>query len=157
MVRNVSNHLKRAFIIPEIHNIRKNDNSTEETKKVLLVEDEKLIRTATGLIVREIGYEVDTSMNGPQAIAKFENYLDYGGYDVVIIDLMLQGEPEGHYIFKRMTELDPGVKGILSTSYSGTEVVRNYKNYGFSAVLKKPYSIDDLEAALEEVITGKKS
>lgn len=124
---------------------------------MLLVEDEKLIRTATGLIVREIGYEVDSCINGPQAVAKFEESLGYGGYDVVIMDLMLQGQPEGHKVFKRMTELDPGVKGILSTGYSGMEVVRNYKNYGFSAVLKKPYSMDDLEAALREVITGKKS
>lgn len=123
----------------------------------MLVEDEKLIRTATDLIVREIGYEVDSCMNGPQAIAKFEESLDYGGYDVVIMDLMQQGEPEGHNIFKRMMELDPGVKGILSTGYSGTEVVRNYKNYGFSAVLKKPYSMDDLETALHEVIAGKKN
>jgi len=57
----------------------------------------------------------------------------------------------GEEIIKRLKEIDLEVKAIVSRGYSDSSVRANYKKYGFSAVVRKPYKIQELKAVLESV------
>lgn len=108
------------------------------------------------MMIDELGYDVDACRSGSDAVKKFETELTTDPYKLVIVDLMLDGEPEGHKIFIRLKELDPDVKGIMSTGYTGLEVVERYEEYGFDALLRKPYSLDDLTETLGKVLGQEK-
>ena len=53
--------------------------------------------------------------------------------------------------------MDPGAKVIVSSGYSNDQVMADYKSYGFSGVVLKPYRIEELGVALKNVIDMKKT
>jgi CheY-like chemotaxis protein len=55
---------------------------------------------------------------------------------------------------RRLREIDPAVKAIVSSGYSDDAVSADYRNQGFQAFLKKPYDIDALLAALNSVFAA---
>jgi len=55
----------------------------------------------------------------------------------------------------RLSELDPGVRAIVCSGYSNDPVMANYRDYGFSGVLPKPFSLQDLDTQLRNVIGGR--
>lgn len=55
---------------------------------------------------------------------------------------------------KRLLEIDPEVKAIVSSGYSNDEAISNYESHGFSAVLPKPYAPDLLAEVVKDTIKG---
>jgi len=53
---------------------------------------------------------------------------------------------------KKLLEIDPNVKAIVSSGYSSDPVMSNYKDYGFCGVLSKPYSHNKIAEVLSEVL-----
>jgi two-component system cell cycle sensor histidine kinase/response regulator CckA len=56
---------------------------------------------------------------------------------------------------KNLLEIDPDVKAIVSSGYSNDPVVANFKKYGFSGVILKPYKLADLKKVLHGVMKKK--
>ena len=55
---------------------------------------------------------------------------------------------------KKLIEIDPNVKAIVSSGYSTDPIMANFKQYGFSGVVTKPYKVKDLGEILNKAITG---
>ena len=53
---------------------------------------------------------------------------------------------------KRLIELDPKVKAIVSSGFSNDPIMAEFKDYGFRGVVKKPYQLEQLSRVLEEVL-----
>jgi CheY-like chemotaxis protein len=53
-------------------------------------------------------------------------------------------------------ELDPNINAIVSSGYATDPIMSNYKKYGFSAVVTKPYSVEELEKILHNLLGKKK-
>ena len=51
-----------------------------------------------------------------------------------------------------LIKLNPEVKGIVSSGYSEDPVLSNFKEYGFCAILQKPYDVIDLDETIKRVI-----
>jgi DNA-binding NarL/FixJ family response regulator len=60
----------------------------------------------------------------------------------------------GMEAIKRLLDIDPGVKAIVSSGYSNDPVMADFKKYGFRAVLAKPYQVVDLNEKLHSVLAG---
>ena len=60
----------------------------------------------------------------------------------------------GKEAVKRLREIDPGVKAIVSSGYSNDAAAAEYRAAGFVATVGKPYRMDDLARVLREVIEG---
>ena len=73
---------------------------------------------------------------------------------MVILDLTIPGGMGGKETIERLLELDPDVKAIVSSGYSNDPVVANYRDYGFTTVVSKPYMMDELREALQSVMTA---
>jgi len=124
------------------------------TGRILLMDDEDIIRAATSDILRHIGYEVECVADGVEALEAYRQALQDGKtFDAVIIDLTIPGGMGGKETIKRLIEMDPGVRAIVSSGYSGDALMSDYKSYGFMGVLAKPYRRKDIEDMLREVIS----
>jgi DNA-binding NarL/FixJ family response regulator len=58
----------------------------------------------------------------------------------------------GEEAIRHLLEIDPQVKGIVSSGYSDSPVMQDYKQYGFSAAAGKPYSLLELSQTLDRVL-----
>ncbi|HVN95362.1 MAG TPA: PAS domain S-box protein [Syntrophorhabdaceae bacterium] len=121
--------------------------------KILVMDDDKLVRGVAEELIRTLGHEVDCAKDGIDAIQKFVLARDSGKpFDVVILDLTVKSGMGGEQTIKELREIDPSVKAIVSSGYSNSRAVVDYHSYGFAAFLNKPYSIDSLKNNLNALL-----
>ena len=73
-------------------------------------------------------------------------------FAVVVMDLTVPGGMGGLPALAKLKELDPQVKAIVSSGYSSDPVLANYREHGFSAVISKPYDIQEFSRILREIL-----
>jgi PAS domain S-box-containing protein len=117
--------------------------------KVLVMDDEELIRKMLRNILELAGYETELTGNGAEALEKYAQALKSGEpFSAVIMDLTIPGGMGGKEAIKKLLEIDPGARVIVSSGYATDPIMSEYKKYGFSAVITKPYSVKQLEETL---------
>ncbi len=118
--------------------------------RVLLMDDEELIRDVAGELIGELGHRVEFALNGREAIDRYREAKRSGDpFDVVILDLTIRGGMGGAETMQTLLEIDPGVKAVVSSGYSEDAVIASYAEQGFIAFLKKPYTAEELEEMFE--------
>ena len=121
--------------------------------KILVMDDEAMIRKLAGNILGKLGFDVEFAVNGEEAIAAYQAALDaHQRFDAVILDLTVKGGLGGKDTIKRLCELDPGVKAIVSSGYSNDPGVTHYTEYGFAGVVAKPYRIHEIREQLNAIL-----
>lgn len=125
----------------------------ESGGRILLMDDEEMIREVAEAMLIQLGYSVDTVTDGELAIEKYRGALEKGQpYDAVIFDLTIPGGMGGKKATERLTQIDPQLKAIASSGYSGGRVLAESKQYGFCAVLQKPYHLKEMASVLHKVL-----
>jgi len=121
--------------------------------KVLIMDDEKIVRRAVGGMLERLGYSVEITENGEEAIDKYKEVMNSGErFDAVILDLTVPGGLGGKETIEKLLKIDPDVKAIVSSGYSTDPVMANYKKYGFSAVVAKPFDLKELNEVIGKVL-----
>ena len=121
---------------------------------VLIMDDEKVIRDTVGSMLKRLGYDVSYSTDGEEAIDRYSSALNSDEkYDAVILDLTVPGGMGGKQAISKLIELDPDIKAIVSSGYSNNPVMSDYKNYGFSGILSKPYTLSQLSKVLDQIVS----
>ncbi|MDA3864446.1 MAG: ATP-binding protein [Deltaproteobacteria bacterium] len=121
--------------------------------RILLLDDEEIIYETTGELLKGFGCTVDFAPNGEEAIQKyFKAYQRRQHYDIVVMDLTIQGGMGGQEAIKKILEFDPEAKAIISSGYTMNAVMADYQNYGFSGVIVKPYKIEKLVGLITKVL-----
>jgi len=129
------------------------ETSGENRGKILVMDDEELIREISREILNHLGYEVDVCEDGKSALDMYQQAMTSGNpYSVVILDLTIPGGMGGREAMKALLEIDPEVTGIVSSGYNTDPILARFREYGFSALVTKPYSVDQLSAALASVL-----
>jgi two-component system cell cycle sensor histidine kinase/response regulator CckA len=117
------------------------------------MDDEEMIINMAGRILARLGYESGFARNGSEAVALYEEALKTEQpFDAVVLDLTVRGGMGGEEAMRHLLEIDPQAKVIVSSGYSDSPVMQNYKQYGFSAATGKPYSLIELSQALDRVL-----
>ena len=97
------------------------------------------------------------TQNGVEATEKYTEAKKSGKpFDAVILDLTVPSGMGGIETIKELLEIDPAVKAIVSSGHANEPIVAEYKKYGFSAVITKPYNIDDMEKTLYSLLGEKR-
>ncbi len=123
--------------------------------RVLVMDDDERIRDLLKSMIEAIGYEVETTANGNEAVNRYRDAMSAGKrFDVAIMDLTIPGGMGGKEAVKLIKELDPKARAIVSSGYSNDPIMANHEENGFQGVLSKPYKIQDLARALESTING---
>ena len=121
--------------------------------RVLVMDDDGDIRTLARGILQELGFTVECAGHGAQAIELYLRAKELGApFCAVILDLTIPGGIGGKETIARLLEIDPGVKGIVSSGYSNDKILADYRDYGFRAVLNKPYRAQEMSAVLRELV-----
>jgi two-component system, cell cycle sensor histidine kinase and response regulator CckA len=68
------------------------------------------------------------------------------------MDLTVPGGMGGQQAIKRLVALDPKIVAIVYSGYSNDPVLANFRDYGFSGCLAKPFRVNDLRKVLEEAL-----
>ena len=125
--------------------------------KVLVMDDEEVIREMLDKMLPLAGYEVILTKDGAEAIEQYTKAREAGKpFDAVIMDLTIPGGMGGKKAIEKLLDIDPGVKVIVSSGYATDPIMSDYKKYGFSAVVTKPYSVGELEKTLHKLLSKKK-
>ncbi|MBD3422528.1 MAG: PAS domain S-box protein [Chitinivibrionales bacterium] len=126
--------------------------------KILLMDDDDIVRTVGSEILKDFGYEVVTTQHGAEAIDEYKQAMAAGEpYDVVILDLTIPGAIGGKEACTKLREIDPEVLAVVSSGYSDDPVMSHPEQFGFNGVATKPYQIDDLGLLVQRLIARKRS
>ncbi len=129
------------------------NKKTDASAKILVMDDEEMIREVVGEMLKIIGYEADFAKDGEEAIAKYSNELNKGkGYDAVLLDLTIPGGMGGKEAVAKLLEIDPNAKCVIVSGYSTDVIINEYRKYGFKNVILKPFRMDELKSVLKEVL-----
>ena len=128
-------------------------NQLPTIKKVLLMDDEEMIRHVAGLMLSRLGHDAEFAKDGVEAIELYKKAKESGKpFDAVILDLTNEFGMGGKETIVKLLEVDPDVKAIISSGYSIDPVITNFRQYGFSGSLAKPYTGKELSHILDEVL-----
>jgi len=112
---------------------------------VLIVEDEDQVRVLAESYLREQGHQTVSAATAEEALAVFEVV---ARIDVLFTDVNLRGEIHaGLEVAKRVRERQPDLAVLYSTGQAVTDGMRAMMVEN-SAVLEKPYTVDQLQTAL---------
>ncbi len=121
--------------------------------RVLVLDDEQVICALVTCALAPLGYEVAEANDAASAIRMYSEAMEQGRrFDVVISDLTIPGGMGGREAVKRLREIDPQVKAIVSSGYATDPVMSAYRDYGFCAMIAKPYEIEALGAVVADVL-----
>ncbi|MGD8301632.1 MAG: ATP-binding protein, partial [Desulfobacterales bacterium] len=121
--------------------------------RILVMDDEAMIRKLAGELLTYLGYTVDFASNGTEAVKRFKKALDSKApFDAVILDLTVKGGMGGKKAIQELAKIDPHVVGIVSSGYSNDPVMAEYERHGFKGVVTKPYTMGELGEKLNQVL-----
>jgi PAS domain S-box-containing protein len=124
--------------------------------RVLVMDDEASLRKMTGRMLENLGYKPEFAKDGAEAIESYKKAIEAEKpYDAVILDLTIPGGMGGKDAVKKLLEISPEVKAIVSSGYSDDRVLSNFQEYGFKGVMPKPFESLSLSKVLHEVLQGK--
>lgn len=125
------------------------------TGRILVMDDDLMIRNIAGRLLRFIGYEVVTVTSGDETIREYKEAMQKNKkFDVVILDLTVAGGMGGRDTIRALKEIDPHVKAVVSSGYSDDPIMTDYQKYGFTDLIAKPYKIYELGEVVFRVMSN---
>jgi CheY-like chemotaxis protein len=117
--------------------------------KVLVMDDEELVRRVMKTLLEALGHETIMAEDGPQAIKLYRESQSHAHpVDLVIMDLTIPGGMGGKEIATQLLQLDPQAKLIVYSGDSNNPIMTNFKDHGFKAAVTKPFILDTLELVI---------
>ena len=125
------------------------------TGRVLVMDDQELVRTATSRMLKKLGYTPVAACDGAEAIRAYREGLDSGQrFAAVLLDLTAPGGAGGKAAIKELLEIDPTVVALISSGFAQDPVMTSFAQFGFKGALPKPYDLAELDEALHAVLHG---
>jgi len=126
--------------------------------KILIMDDEEMIRGVLSQMLRRLGYEVESSKDGTEAIESYRKAMKSDNpFDAVMLDLTVRGGMGGKDAIQKLIEIDPDVNGIVNSGHSEDPVMTDFEKYAFCSAIAKPFSMPELSVILDKVITDGES
>ena len=142
-----------ASVKQAIGTVKRNSVIHSGKGTILVMDDEPIILTVTEKLLSHLGYSVLTARHGQEAIDCYKENLERNVcVDLVILDLTIPAGMGGKETVVRLKEIDPEVKAIVSSGYSHDPIMANYADYGFKAVITKPYNIQELSSLIQSLL-----
>jgi len=135
---------------PDEEPSRKPEVKTFTKKRILVMDNDDLVRESLQELLESFGYEVETAPDGEIAYKLVEESIKEGRpYDFVLLDLIVPGKWTGLDTYQEIKKIYPQVKAIALSGYFTEPVLRDYKKYNFYGALTKPFTIQDLLNLIE--------
>lgn len=120
--------------------------------RILFMDDDALLRRGARRLLHQNGCDVECARDGAQAIQLYAQALATGRpFDAVILDINVAAGMGGAECVGKLRELDPAVKAIACTGYSEDAFLAECRRLGFRAILRKPFSFEELAHAIRSL------
>ena len=125
------------------------------TGSILIMDDEETIRIALVSLLEVLGYTAVASADGTEALEKYKAAKATGkGFDLVILDITVPGGQGGIETVQKILNINPSARVIVTSGYATDPVMANFKDYGFAAILPKPFNPEKLQTVLGSVLSA---
>ena len=124
----------------------------QEMVRVLVVDDEKVIRNLLQLSLQRMGYQVVVASDGAEALTLFVEY----EFDLILLDILMPGM-DGFEICSEMRKLS-GVPIVMLTALNRPEDIVMGLELGADTYITKPFTFKEVEARIRAILrraTGK--
>lgn len=111
---------------------------------ILVVDDERQIRTALSRPLRKLGYTVRQAADGIEAI---ENIAEHGAPSLLVLDLAMP-RMDGRQVLARVRQNHPHLPVLICTASDARDLEGKHR----VAVLEKPWSLDQFMGKLQELL-----
>jgi CheY-like chemotaxis protein len=116
---------------------------------ILLADDEASVRAVTARMLERLGFDVVTANDGREAVEVYR--ASTGNIDLVILDLTMPNV-DGIEAFAQLRAFDPGVRVVLASGYSQSDVNARVADSRLEGTLQKPYSLAKLSDLLSTLM-----
>lgn len=134
-----------AAVEPALASPRGSSAAEAKATRVLLVDDDEMVRGTLVAGIRRLGCDVVPVASGSEALDAVRT--SASRFDLVITDQMMPGMT-GTELGQKLAGERPGLRMILMTGYASALNEPNVKAMGFSAMLMKPVTLEQLERAI---------
>lgn len=123
--------------------------------RIMIMDDEEMIRSLVERALSHVGYEVVHAEDGEHAVRLYKEAKEKGvPIDLIIMDLTIPGGMGGKAAVKKIHDIDPNAKVVVSSGYFNDPVMADFCEYGFLAAIVKPFQIRELIIAVEEAVSS---
>jgi len=130
------------------------NNTPRGPYKILVVEDEDLMRSIIAQLLRAEGYEVHEA-HSPEVALDLFNSERVDQIDVAVLDLNLSSNVSGLDLLNRLRAIDPELMGIIVTAYASVESAVEALHSGAYDYITKPFANDHLKAVVRNALKEK--
>ncbi|OGL44100.1 MAG: hypothetical protein A2W05_05445 [Candidatus Schekmanbacteria bacterium RBG_16_38_10] len=120
---------------------------TAKTAKILIAEDEELLRSVLVNLLQRYGHEVITAIDGVDAIKKIKK----DNFDIIITDIIMPGA-DGIEVLRTSKQIDPDCDVIMITAFASVEGAIECMKLGAYDYITKPFNLDHIEIVLAKTI-----
>lgn len=113
--------------------------------RVLVVDDDEVVRNSVAAMVRALGYEASTAASGEEALAR----TDAEPFELLMSDIRMPGI-SGIELVERLTERGTQLRFVLMTGFSNEPVSHRVVDGTVDALLEKPFPIEALRDVLRQ-------
>ena len=125
------------------------DRLQKGTETILVVDDEEYILKACRAMLTDLGYAVLTARSGEEAMSIFR---ELGAQiDLVILD-MIMPEMDGSETFRRLKQIDPTIKVLISSGYGIDEIASDMLAMGCNDFIQKPFDMYQASKMIRDVL-----
>ena len=117
--------------------------------KILIIDDEAIVRISCKKCLLPEGYEVDSAENGIEGLRLVES----NAYDLILTDLKMP-DMDGIEFLAKIKETHPNEKVIMITGYSTTEHAEQAMRSGAYNYIEKPFTPETLVKAVKDALSG---
>ncbi|MFO1500614.1 MAG: response regulator [Verrucomicrobiota bacterium] len=114
-------------------------SGSQKSKRILVVDDEAMIRRSFQLVLRHLGHEVAAAESGTEALGKVRDE----SFDLVFLDFEMTGM-RGDQLAREIKLIKPNLPIVLTTGSAPATVGPE-----FSGVLRKPFAVHELKEVIE--------
>lgn len=118
------------------------------SESILVVDDTLEQRELAQVILSSLGYKVRVAANGREGIAA----LKASPADLVVLDMIMDGDFDGLDTYREMIRIRPGQKAIITSGYAETDRVRAAEKLGVGKYVRKPYTLQKLGRVIREIL-----
>jgi len=115
--------------------------------KILVIDDEKLIRWSLEKGLKQIGFQVETASTGEEGLQKFESFLP----DAIILDNKLPGI-QGLDVLNELKTRDPRVIVLFMTAFGTIETAVDAMKRGAYDYINKPFVFEEIKQLLDKAL-----
>jgi DNA-binding NtrC family response regulator len=119
----------------------------DQTKHLLIVDDEKALREAVAERLSDEGYAVEQADNGEEALRRLSDF----AFDILITDLRLPGI-DGRQVLDAAIERYPDIIAIVITGYGTVKDAVDAIKQGAADFVTKPFQFDALLHVVQSAV-----